>query len=99
MLEEKFSSALDENDKSVINKEIEETLSWINDNLDSEADVYKQKQTEVEGKINPIMEKVSQQGGGGMPPGGQPFGGGAMPSDMKKPPQQRAPDIKIEEVD
>jgi len=98
MLEEKFSSALDESDKSTINKEIEETLSWISDNLDAEADVYKQKQTEVEGKINPIMEKVSQQGGGSMPPGGQPFAGGGMPSDMK-PQQQRAPDVKIEEVD
>ena len=99
ILEEKFSSALDENDKSIIDKEIEETLSWINDNLDVDPDVYKQKQTEIEGKINPIIEKVSQQGGDSMPPGGQPFGGGGMPREMKQPPQQRAPDVKIEEVD
>lgn len=97
ILEEKFSQALGENDKTMINEEIESTLSWLNQNQDCDVDVYKNKQTEVEGKINPIMEKVSQQmpqGGGGMP--------GGMPQQFNpdmKPQQQRAPDVKIEEVD
>ena len=53
----------------------------------------KNKRRLNEGKINPIMEKVSQQ---------MPQGAEGMPQQFNpdmKPQQQRAPDVKIEEVD
>ena len=62
---------------------IEEGLKWLENNDKEETDVYKEKQKELEEKVNPLMQKLySQQ----MPPGAEVNMG---PSD----------EIKVNKVD
>merc|ERR1712167_427625 len=67
-------------DKEKIEKEVQETLDWLDKNQLAEKDEFEAKQKELEAVVNPIMMKVYQAaGGGGMPEGGMP--GGAPPSN------------------
>jgi heat shock protein 5 len=49
---------------------IDESLDWLDENQDEDADTYKEKQKEVEAVSNPIMRKVYGSGAGGAPGGG-----------------------------
>jgi heat shock protein 1/8 len=42
---------------------IEEGLKWLDDNANEETQVYKDKQKELEGKVNPLMQKLYSQAG------------------------------------
>merc|ERR1712014_278209 len=80
--EEKLQDKFEADDKSKIEKAVQETLDWLDKNQLAEKDEFEGKQKELEGIVNPIMMKVYQAagGGGGMPDGGMPgggFGGGA----------------------
>ena len=59
---------------------IEEGLKWLEDTESDDADIYKNKQKELEELVNPLMQKLySSQG----PPGGMPEGmPGGMPGGM-----------------
>ena len=68
--------ALDEV-KEELDPIIEEGLKWLEDNDNEDIDTYKNKQKELEEKVNPLMQKLysSQAPPGGMPegmPGGMP---------------------------
>jgi len=59
---------------------IEDGLKWLEDHPKEETDIYKNKQKELEEKINPLMMKLYGSSGGG--PGGFPGGfpgAGPMP--------------------
>ena len=43
---------------------IEEGIKWLENNDKEETDVYKEKQKELEAKVNPLMQKLYSQGGG-----------------------------------
>jgi len=43
---------------------IEEGIKWLEENDKAETDVYKEKQKELEGKVNPLMQKLYSQAGG-----------------------------------
>merc|ERR1712146_425048 len=43
---------------------IREVLDWIDDNQEADAEEYDEKQKELEGIANPIMQKIYQQAGG-----------------------------------
>jgi len=49
---------------------IDETLDWLDENQDEEAEAYGEKQKEVEAVSNPIMRKVYGSGAGGGAEGG-----------------------------
>jgi len=72
MIDEKVSSALSQEDKDVVNKEVESALEWLNQHPNSEVEDYETKQKDVESKAMPIMSKL---GGQGSSPGGTPEGG------------------------
>ena len=57
--------------KSELDPIIEEGIKWLEENDKAETDVYKEKQKELEAKVNPLMQKLYSQGGsvGGMPSG------------------------------
>ena len=50
---------------------IDEGLKWFEENKSSDVEVYKNKQKELEEKVNPLMQKLYSQGA---PPGGMPGG-------------------------
>merc|ERR550532_1457175 len=75
--EEKLKDKFEGDDKDKIEKAVQETLDWLDKNQLAEKDEFEAKQKELEGVVNPIMMKVYQAAGGGMP--GRGFGGGATP--------------------
>ena len=66
----------DGDDKEKIDKVMQETLEWIDQNEFAKKDEYETKRKEVEGVVNPIIDKVYEQrrwsGSGGS--GGAPIG-------------------------
>merc|ERR1712072_1155190 len=78
--EEKLTDKFEDGDKEKIEKEVQNTLDWLDKNQLAEKDEFEAKQKELEAVVNPIMMKVYQAaGGGGMPEGGMPgcgFDGG-----------------------
>ena len=69
--------------KTELDPIIEEGLKWLENNDKEETSVYKEKQKELEGKVNPLMEKLYSQN---LPPGAEVNMG---PSD----------EIKVNKVD
>merc|ERR1712217_598116 len=88
--EEKLQDKFEADDKSKIEKAVQETLDWLDKNQLAEKDEFEAKQKELEGIVNPVMMKVYQAAGGGgeMPSDGMP---GAAPGATGGP--------TVEEVD
>jgi L1 cell adhesion molecule like protein len=83
MNQEQFGAALKPEDKEKIQKEINDTLMWIEENKESEVSVFEAKQKELEGKLMPLMQAAYQGaagGGGGSGGGAGGFPGGIDPS-------------------
>jgi len=74
--EEKIASQIEEADKETINKSIDAAIEWLDANQLAEVEEFEHKLKELEGVCNPIMAKLYQGAGGGMP-GGMPDMGGA----------------------
>jgi len=62
-------------DQETVTKAIEEALQWLDNNQMAEKDEFDAKMKELQEICDPIMVKVHQQGGGGMPGGDMPAGG------------------------
>jgi len=80
--EEAFASKLDADDKTKLQSAIDEAISWLDGAQEASKEEYEDKQKELEGVANPIMQKAYAAAGG--PPGGAPGGfpgapGGAAP--------------------
>jgi L1 cell adhesion molecule like protein len=58
--------------KAELDPIIDEGLKWLEDNDKEETNVYKEKQKELEGKVNPLMQKLYSQAGA-------PSGNGDIP--------------------
>jgi L1 cell adhesion molecule like protein len=84
--QEQFAAALKPGDKDEIQKVINDTLAWIEDNKEAEVSVFEAKQKEVEAKLMPLMQAAYQgaAGGGAGPggPGGFPGGAGGFPGGI-----------------
>ena len=74
--EEKIASQIEEADKTTINTSIDAAIEWLDANQLAEVEEFEHKLKELEGICNPIMAKLYQGAGGGMP-GGMPDMGGA----------------------
>ncbi|GAA5986819.1 hypothetical protein JCM5350_005251 [Sporobolomyces pararoseus] len=72
---------LEASDKESLDKAITETISWLDASAEASKEEYEEKQKELEGVANPIMQKAYAAAGGA--PGGMPgaggFPGGAAP--------------------
>ena len=82
MEDEKLKDKISEEDKKTVLDKCNEVISWLDSNQTAEKDEYEDKQKELEKIYNPIITKVYQAAGGGMPGGGMPGGGmpgGGMP--------------------
>lgn len=82
--DEKFKDKFKEDERSAVEKKVEEITKWFETNGDAESTAFEAKQKELEDVYNPVMtrlysENPGAQGGmpGGMPggfPGGFPGG-------------------------
>eukprot|EP01010_Urceolus_cornutus_P001005 NODE_151_length_2172_cov_227.210080_g124_i0.p1 GENE.NODE_151_length_2172_cov_227.210080_g124_i0~~NODE_151_length_2172_cov_227.210080_g124_i0.p1 ORF type:complete len:657 (+),score=169.63 NODE_151_length_2172_cov_227.210080_g124_i0:104-2074(+) len=63
-------------DREKLEKAIQDTIAWLDSNLEAEKSAYEEKQKELESVANPIMAKVHGGGAGaaGGMPGGMPGG-------------------------
>ncbi|TDL24716.1 heat shock protein 70 [Rickenella mellea] len=65
---EKFQDKFEPADKTELEMAIDETISWLDASQDGSKEMYEEKQKELEGVANQIMQKVHQAAGGA--PGG-----------------------------
>lgn len=103
--EEGVKTKITPEDKTAIEKKVEEVTKWIENHQDATVEQYEAKQKEIEGIANPIMQKIYAAGGvpgghhGGEPDGhhgGMPGGHhGGMPGGHHGP----KPGPNVEEVD
>merc|ERR1712129_394641 len=70
--EEKLKDKIPADDKTKIDSMIEDALKWLDDNQEAEAEVYQEKQKEIEGVANPVLHAAYGAAGGA--PGGMPGG-------------------------
>jgi len=75
--DEKVASKLSDEDKSSIEKAVDETIKWLEGNQTAEKDEYEHKRETLENVCNPIIQKLYQGAGGagGGGAGGFPGGG------------------------
>jgi heat shock protein 5 len=72
--EKGIKDKIDEDDAEALEEAIQDVLDWLDENQEAELEEYQEKQKELEGIVNPVMQKVYQQGGGaGGAPGGDDF--------------------------
>ena len=62
--EEKIGGKISDEDKETIEEAVTEAIDWLNENPEADAEEYKEKQTELEGTCNPIVQKLTSEGGG-----------------------------------
>merc|ERR1711966_364549 len=72
MSDEKLKDKIEEGDKKTIEEKCDEVINWLDNNQSAEKEEYVEKQKELEGLCNPIMQKLYAGAGGG--PGGMPGG-------------------------
>lgn len=97
------SAHLDAADRKTVEDKIAETIAWLEANQAAEKEEYEEKQKELEGVCNPIIQKMAGGAPGGMPAGGMPdMGGAGFPGGGGGAPAPQAETDagpKIEEID
>jgi heat shock protein 5 len=76
--EEKLGGKISAEDKETIEEAVTAAIDWLDENHEADAAEYKEKLTELEGKCNPIVQKLYKESGGGGGEGGgaeEDFGG------------------------
>jgi len=63
--EEKLGGKIEDEDKETIEEAVTEAIDWLDENPEADAEEYKEKQTELEGVCNPIVQKLYADGAGG----------------------------------
>ncbi|ESW95799.1 hypothetical protein KL918_003356 [Ogataea parapolymorpha] len=91
--EKQFEEKVDASKRESLNKAIEETISWLDNNQSATTDEYEDRRKELEGIANDALKDLYAAGGapGGAAPGGFPGAGGAAPGADQGP--------SVEEVD
>jgi len=73
MTDEKLADKFDSADKKKLEDAVNESIRWLDASQEASKEEYEEKQKELEGIANPIMQKL--YGGAGGAPGGFPGGG------------------------
>ena len=60
---------ISEEDKTALENAKSETSKWLDENMDATKEDFEAEKKKLEGVVNPIMMKVYQAAGAGMPPG------------------------------
>merc|ERR1719506_3384498 len=63
--EKGIKDKIDEEDAEALEEAVQDVLDWLDENQEAELEEYQEKQKELEGIVNPIMQKVYAQSGGG----------------------------------
>ncbi|KAG5177435.1 heat shock protein 70 [Tribonema minus] len=94
----KVSEKMDAGDKSSLESKIDDTIKWLDANQTAEKEEFEEKQKELEGVANPILQKMA---GGGMPGGMPDMGGMGGAGGAPEPTPDAGSDAgpKIEEID
>eukprot|EP00611_Tribonema_gayanum_P006476 TRINITY_DN1575_c0_g1_i1.p1 TRINITY_DN1575_c0_g1~~TRINITY_DN1575_c0_g1_i1.p1 ORF type:complete len:674 (+),score=296.25 TRINITY_DN1575_c0_g1_i1:62-2023(+) len=94
----KVSEKMDAGDKSSLESKIDDTIKWLDANQTAEKEEFEEKQKELEGVANPILQKMA---GGGMPGGMPDMGGMGGAGGAPEPTPDAGADAgpKIEEID
>eukprot|EP00033_Pygsuia_biforma_P003059 GCRY01003361.1.p1 GENE.GCRY01003361.1~~GCRY01003361.1.p1 ORF type:complete len:404 (-),score=147.53 GCRY01003361.1:304-1482(-) len=61
--DDKWGARLEEEDKETISEEVSRVLEWLDDHRDAEAEDYEEQKKALEDVVNPITQKLYQQGG------------------------------------
>ncbi|VVT45093.1 uncharacterized protein SAPINGB_P000635 [Magnusiomyces paraingens] len=97
--EEKFKEKVSESDREKLEKQITETIEWLDSNQTATTEEFTDRQKELEGVANPIMTGF-YQGAGGAPGGGMPGGfPGAAPGSAPGGTSGEGSGPTVEEVD
>ena len=78
-LEGDLKDKIEAGDKATLEAACDGGIAWLEENSNASKEEFEEKKKEIEGKCNPIMMKLYQGAGGGMPggmPGGFPGAGG-----------------------
>ena len=78
--DEKLKDKFSDDDKGKIEEVTKSAMEWLDSNTTAEKDEYEAKQKEVQEACMPIMAKLHQEAGGGMPEGMPGMPGGGMPN-------------------
>jgi heat shock protein 5 len=79
--EEKLGGKISAEDKETIEEAVTAAIDWLDEQKDAGKDEYAEKLKELEGKCNPIVEKIYKASGGA--PGGEGGAGGGAPGGDK----------------
>merc|ERR1712164_186730 len=74
--EDKFKAAVSEDEAKAIKDKGDETMAWLETAEHAEKEEFDSMEKELQAVCNPIITKMYQAGGGGMPEGGMPSAGG-----------------------
>merc|ERR1711939_449455 len=74
--EDKFKAAVSEDEAKSIKDKVDETMAWLETAEHAEKEEFDSMQKDLQTVCNPIITKMYQAGGGGMPDGGMPSAGG-----------------------
>jgi len=74
--EDKFKAAVSEDEAKSIKDKVDETMAWLETAEHAEKEEFDSMEKELQAVCNPIITKMYQAGGGGMPDGGMPSAGG-----------------------
>lgn len=99
LTDEKLADKFDAADKAKLKTAVDDAITWLDNSQEASKEEYEERQKELEGVANPIMQKLygAAGGAGGFPggaPGGFPGGGapGGFPGASEEGPS-------VEEVD
>ena len=101
--EDKIKEKIEAEELEEVVAKADETITWLDENLNESKDVYDGKQKELENLVNPLMQKAyaAAQGGaeGEMPTGMPENMGGGMPGGMPTQNEEQDDGPTVEEVD
>ena len=75
--DEKVKDKFDPADQSKLEAAVNEAIKWLDESQEASKEEYDDKQKELEGIANPIMQKLYSSGAGAFPGGPGGFPGGA----------------------
>ena len=101
--EEKLKEKLEAEELEEVVAKADETIAWLDENLNESKETYDGKQKELENLVNPLMQKAyaaAQGGAEGEMPAGMPENmGGGMPGGMPTQNEEHDDGPTVEEVD
>ncbi len=95
-----LSNKMAPDDKKKVEDAIEDTLKWLDSNVNAEKEEFEEKQRSLEGIVNPILQSVTGASTGAPGPAGfGDSGGGGSAANSTQTTEQTSSGPTIEEID